>query len=709
MFGCFVSLVAGFSFAQNGTGQTIPESRFGWHLPTSGHLHCLVVFAEVDYDSTFGRLDPTPKEGMWRWKSGQLPAWKDELFDSEISSQPKGFFTRYFSMASFGNYQVTGDYLEEVITLPMSKMRDSRGNIRTKDPYARGVFREKLVQAINDRGIAGIKKNRQVSAFDNWTLTGKGTEKVNSPNGKIDMVIVVWRNIHVAGLASGSGYAQDRGIGKIWGMNTEASAIFGASDALPYTIMRHEFSHLLFGGNNFHTASGAVGTRTFLAKSGGYSCLSNSDRCMEVWNGWDRERMGWQHPANEFLLSARNDRGEEIDGLLEYGKPFSHNSIIVLRDFYQYGDVLKIPLPHLPENKKRQYLWVENHQQTVSDIGNKKMRNGLYCYIQVGKDKMIGKGLYGGDGNYTSPLVAVGNYDCQYENFNKKDATFRMDDEWANSFTGYNYLQIHPYDLNRDGVITEGSGWGKHTEGLFGANVLRNNKPMGVNYFAFKTFPMWGTKGIAFHPDGNFKIGISHNPAAVPMYTHRSPGGPVESDNRKIYLNGISIEILRQEANGDMYLRVKWDDFVVDRNVRWCGHIVCKEQINIKPNRLLNLDQGRSAQEHKLIRVVDGDSLFMKPSVLDLKPGSITRLGRGAKLIVNNGSTLIIRKDAKLIMGKKSNVMIGKGAFLYIEEGAIIEDDQGNWGGNQITVGTNGSKGVHPLVKEDVGELGRMR
>ena len=65
---------------------------------------------------------------------------------------------------------------------------------------------------------------------------------------------------------------------------------------------------------------------------------------------------------------------------------------------------------------------------------------------------------------------------------------------------------------------------------------------------------------------------------------------PSADDNRKIYLNGLCVRILEQRANGDMKISIRWNDFNIKNNVRWCGDIVLNEKVIVKPNCTVLLD-----------------------------------------------------------------------------------------------------------------------
>lgn len=681
-----------FLFLLSLTGYAQPpemDARNGWTLAPYGHLHVLVIFAEIRFDSSFGSLDPTPAAGRQFWKAGEMPSWKDELFDPRPgNAENKGFMTRYFNQASFGKFIVTGDYINRIISVPISGIRDRNNNVVTQEPFGSNHYKNAVLGQVN-AGKFETGSGFNSHDFDRWTFSSAGLKKTDTANGRMDMVMIIWRNLHVKNMGDNSGFASPGNIGSIMGMESDNYCMFRMSNEIPVTIMRHEFSHLLYGGNNFHNADGGVGTRTFLGMVGGYSNLSTSSHCSEAWNAWDRERMGWKPEQNRFLISARDGKtGEEIPGLLTYGKPVS--AIIKLRDFVSYGDAVKIPLPHIPAGTMKQYLWLENHQLLEGNIDHTgKMPKGIYAYIQAGKDVMTGMQTFGGDNNYTWPLVPAGNFDFVFPGDPKKDKTIEMISGNENPFTGHHYLMSVPLDLDGDGRWTN--------ELIFPAKVIRDSDTLPTDYFTFERFPVYGTRELGYNFDTQTEISLSTNPAPVPVLTCSSGGGPRNYDNRKTWLNGISIRILRFDEEGSAYLQIRWNDFEVRKNRRWCGQIVVKDSLIIASGKNILIDQGNSLQLPLAYEKNESGFLFSEPSVLELDSGSVTILDPRSEIRIRTGSSLIVRKGATLILKKRAKLTAEPGSYFQIEEGSRIQL-QGNRAKLDLDAATSGirPKGRQP-------------
>ena len=108
-----ITLGLGLALSLRAPAQTeaLPKSSEGYFISPYGRLHMLIVYAEMEFDSSYAQLDPEKNpEGGKGWKVHRLPYWREKI----ISPTPDGdgFMTRYFRQASFGRFEVTGDFLD---------------------------------------------------------------------------------------------------------------------------------------------------------------------------------------------------------------------------------------------------------------------------------------------------------------------------------------------------------------------------------------------------------------------------------------------------------------------------------------------------------------------------------------------------------------------------------------------------------------------
>ena len=143
-------------------------------------------------------------------------------------------------------------------------------------------------------------------------------------------------------------------------------------------------------------------------------------------------------------------------------------------------------------------------------------------------------------------------------------------------------------------------------------------------------------------------------------------------DNRRIYLNGLSVEVLEQREDGSIKVRIRWDDFDVPTNVRWCGDIVLQEKVIVKRGGSITLDQGYSAQIVEKPQVIDGKDVFAEPTILEVDSGATLKLEKFGNLWIKDGSTLLVRKGASIEMASQASITVERGGHIMVENGARL-------------------------------------
>ena len=638
------------------------DSRLGYWLPAKGTLRIFLVYAEVVNDPD----EPGYKEG---WAPGQLPGNPGSFFDHDLKEgeEPKGILTRYYHQASFGAFKVLADHYPRLVSIDYNHL-DGRG------------FRQVLDTIMNQTGEDVVTANGySVNAgdFDFFSRpSGHGAEKPSQPDSLMDMVMLIWRVNSRITTSSSGGYCMPYHMGYPFkSMKGFMSySYFVNEGASNYVILRHEFSHLLLGGNNFHTGGSGAGTRTFMSSAGGYAMLSSWDRSAQVYNAFDRRRLGWKHPGNRYSVSARDPiTGKEVEADLVYGQSFGHgHNEFLIRDFVSTGDAVRIALPYLREASgtvHQQWLWLENHQNLPGNLDQgKASRRGIHAFVQVGKEALSGRETYGGNGNYTWPVSAMGNFDMIID---EEAGMYMVSNNMRNPFTGYNNLILGAWDLKeRDGVIYR-------DELFFADNMTLNGVFLDSTQYNLQTYPLFGTARDAFGPGE--RIAIDENPAAVPVLTYRTyssrrarPAEPARTDNRIIHLNGIAVDILDQLIDGGIRIRISWDENRLRSDVRWCGNIHLHESLFIEKKVNLMLDQGLTPQKPKDPIQFNGEPVFADTSSLELRSGSRLVLGKKARLEVVHGSSLVLRSGSQVEIGPRARIVIHPTASILAEEGCLV-------------------------------------
>jgi len=690
-------------FAQN------VEFKFGNTLTPKGTIKVLVIFAEVDC----GPCPGSNKCGPGGWTEGQLSPDPDSLLDHELPAgqQPTAFITDYYFQMSLGQYKVLGDYYPQIVTVPCDQISGALNAT------------SKVIEILdNTAGIFTTANGLTLTDFDNWGNEGSGIQKSNSPNGTIDVVAVVWRNLGFFGDCSGFG-VQDLSIfvtfPTLKGFNVKIAGSFNSCRGAAQSIFIGEYFHALFGDCNWHSAGGA-GKYTFLEAPASYGLTNQSGGTFGGVNGWDRWILEYEHPDKDNTDTIFISVGDQIIG--ESSADISiqthpNGATFTLRDHYTSGDAIRIKLPHIDYQNtgdiKNQYLWLENRRMNTrfdkylnvdmgcaDDNGGLFPRGtpGIYTYIQVGKDLKSGtvNDVYSGFpegrnalGSWIMPVTGEGNFDFKFRfdlqqpgipglscNWNNPNIPIEKARSLPNPLTGFSDL-FKIIDSNMDGELYTDpvQSFLSEVEGL---QIINN----------------WNGTGDWEDPfsgaSGKTKLSISTNPTPFPVYTYTSNepnltanDNPQSYENRTIYLSGLSIEITNENAiTGEITVQIRWDDHSINNDVRWCGNIVLQNdtldplarpaQINIESGNTLLLDQGLSPTRHFVIGELDGTPLFTEPSLLTLKSGTKTTIKTGATLRVINGSTLRILAGAEITVQGDGRIIVENGGFLCVEPGAII-------------------------------------
>lgn len=639
--------------------QTIPPSRHGYRIPTNGTIKIYFVFADV--------VDDPYETNIKDWEEYCLPRYKDSIIDPVASSSMHTYLSKFYQQSSCGSLTVIGDYYGKLVTLYQNETSDN------------GMA--SVLNKLNTIPLDSLATHLgyPLSDFDNWHLTNSYGEKEFRQDTILDVFAVVWRR--------NNQFRQFRDGGE---SNFNFPVILHNLNGISYWMsiciedvagcMRHEFAHGLLGGNNYHTGGAGKGEGNFLSNIGGYSILGSNNANLNSCNGWDRWRLGWKHPNNQHDISARSatDRSE-VETDLVYGETLTKNEF-VLRDFIKYGDAIRIKLPYLQTmrpNAKNQYLWIENHQLLPESIEEDNSKpKGIRLNIQVGNDQLS---CTTSRTNYFVPLSSFGNYDFDYHcnpaNVPQRQPrrsyyTASATSQSANPFTGYHLSMSPAIDTTpTDNVINS-----KEYVAIW--NVLFNGQEILSDH------PVFGNPYDAF-PVGQ-SLRLASNPPSTPLLTYRSgdhsnsnatnPQIPADDDNRHIFLNGLCIDIVEQypEDEGSIKVRIRWDDFDVDQDVRWCDSIILTEQVILKTGHSITLDQGRTPVQPYHPMQFNNKSIFADPTVFTCKPGSFFKQEPLTSVNVINNSTLEVESGATYEVGDNAVLYIKKGATLHLKQGSTL-------------------------------------
>ena len=664
------------------------DSRYGYELSPHDTIRVLAIFVEMEYSDTI--KDPF-LHGSKYWSVGALPIWADSLFaayDTTDFSYKR--VTRYYQYASSNDHIVLGDYL----------LAPDNGGIFKVSTVSGSADLSNIVQVVNQKlntSIVTANGLSSFSQFDKWTPTTRGYEKPNNPNGKWDYIVFVIRNS--LNPNNPNGVTASGGLRYLLGHRIDkASIVCAGNTSNPTHVIRHEYAHMLLGYDDFHTCGGgwAEHNNYWIPQTGGWALLGLYGSSLMCWNAWDRYRLGWRGTNNAYDISARSSNGitevnGDINGINGYAE-------YVLRDFVTTGDALRIKLPYIDGDKEYpEWIWLENHQgvnnnniefdqwQYQDKTCVQDFVPGLMAYIQINSDIRVSNNqseVYNQHADYLNPLTANGLWDRRFltDSINNgcvNNARIRPFLRFKeNPLTGCGDQSFYAIDLDgNDSLYSIPNKANKHDQvsnwtEIYGNDTLRNLFQLGHSSHSFNL-------------SGNKKIGISTNPSSAPLINMVGQRFQLTSAKnlRKTYLNGISIEIIEQNAtNGNIKVRVRYDDVDVENDVRWCSDSIVLNNIqtnsgyslNVKQGKTILLDQGLNATRMTNPIMFNGQKIFASPTTFIVQPDVKIHLESAAKIVLDNSSKLHLREGASCIVEDNGDIEVKDGTVLQLDDCSSI-------------------------------------
>jgi M6 family metalloprotease-like protein len=329
------------TFARSGYSQPLGETG-GIYITSKGTLRVLIVFASFPDDET-----PHPY-----WPAHNPPLLMQQFIDADTGTRSQSPFnvTNYFQQMSLGQFQVVGEAVWVESGHSQEEYRNGSYGRANMDVLPRQV--DSLVD---------------FSKYDQWTRLADYSHS-NTPDGAVDMIIMVWRTTMFEYLGEASlGYkpsilADGKRIDMGYPMSVPLPAGSGVTCEYPYgdspqQVMRtiaHEVGHWLLGG--FHPYNGLKpdGKHQF------WGILCAGQRLSSCANAYDRERLGWIT-----IPELQPDQNAS------------------LADFVTTGSAYKY---HPPAGEPYEYFYLENHQQlsVFDDVTANSRDKGVWILHQQG-------------------------------------------------------------------------------------------------------------------------------------------------------------------------------------------------------------------------------------------------------------------------------------------------------------------------------------
>lgn len=659
------------------------NSRNGSEFCPNGLLRVFIVFADVTDDTLSFELPG--------WTAGHLPTYANDIMEYSAISNPTKYVTKYFREASFGSLSVIGDYYPELLRFNLDSIS--------------GAEYKNVIKYLNQSIVGNdilTYNGFHLSDFDLWSFPhGQNTytAKQFSGDNRLDLLLTIWRhNSKFRTTPSGGscGIVGNYNTGPIKYLRGHNCAS-NICHENPHKVFRHEFSHTLIGSNNYHTGgAGTEASGNFLSNIGGYSMLSSYNANLDSYNGWDRWWLGWKHPNKQYYISALNTERREVDTDLEYGDALTDN-VFILRNFADFGDVIRIKLPYLKDYQnqvRNQYLWIENHQIKQGTIEYESGKaKGIRFNIQVGNDDLERDFKYSRT-NYYVPLSAFGNHDFRYSPFDTNATNINWFDAYttsqrANPFTGYHPSMLPAIDVE--------CGQAHLDDKIQSNEFVTVHRIYKDGESACGHLPVFGNSYDAF-PVG-FSLRLASNPPSTPLLTYKTstrkrengqndnPSDNSPDDNRHIWLNGLRVDILEEFSDGSIKVRIVWNDYNIDNNVRWCGPLMLTENIYLKEGHTILLDYGLMPTRPYNPILFNDNKVFADPTVFTCRNGSYFKqeanstvtVANQSIMILESGSVYEINDGAVLDLQASGSLLVKSGATLHVKGSGRVEVRDGGY------------------------------
>jgi hypothetical protein len=704
-------IIFSFFSGEISSAQTVIKNSWdGYDMSPHAQYRFLNLFVNIIYDQcddpdTLNICWPKITDTLYEGINNQaIPCYLNsvhpDLLDVEFTntSSVHGSMTKRYYESSFGHLTLLGDYV--LVNIRQSSITP----LVVADSFGATDIISKCLELINNAGgLSTLFGHESIDDYD------------SDNDGDIDYFQVCVRN--------GTEKFGNRGPGQgvSWG-NSDFPILMSNGDTAftdqvsyqcvgskdiskEYTcVIYHEFSHHLFGGNNVHASGGCMwrgdgGGISFLGNQGGYGIMGGGNSGLISCNGYERWRMHWKNDAynttNSYIV-ANNQQSDisKEDGAIAF----------LLRDFVTTGDAVRIKLPYKDAGGLNQYIWLENHKTETNEkldfliyyddsIPNCRPfgKSGIYAYYQVGKDILTGDSstvVYPSfQADNLKIISADGNADRIYGDFQTScigsgEKKFSKD-SLSNPFLGVN-------DVMKQGVVNVNTGDLKRSDFyLVWKRIYPDHANDSIPHLMDERDPFRGTG----------KINLCSNPASVNTYTYYNevngddfnPINPT-LNTRTIYLSGLSISYTRQ-SNDDYIVNIVWDDYEVNKEVRWCGNIILKENMNLVESANVILDQSLTPNQKnrdlnsgvfslptkltcesgsKVNLSNESQIRLINKSSIVLEAGSFFEIQDESALIVNAGCTLEVKSCATLIIKSNGQLIVESGGTICIQPGALI-------------------------------------
>lgn len=703
----FFVLLINFSFSQiechlvkDSTRNKSHQSSRSGSNTTYGEVHTpkgelRVLFIFVGYEGVDTIVSSNKKRILnpnWlTWHKDSIPRFAKGNINGLFNADPntithpnvKHNLSELYYLMSNGKFKITADIYPELVKIPFL------GNYKQWDPFTADTMNQSAIEWIaqNDPSFDWSKYDKRTNYPD---FKYDNTHSV--PDSILDYVVFMHRKSGTFTGASGfastrfnSRYMSIPGTHYIiedghYGIQTNTKVV----DHLDY--FTHEFAHNLWDSPHAMGANSVNGA--FYTTSFGWGLMSNTIARFKTANAWERWYNGWIKP----------------DSIVS-------NQQVVLHDFssddFSKSKAIQIPIP----GSNGQFLWLENHQKKSfwdeksaygdTSKGEPMIEEGIYGYITHERINDLSDPIDNTGANHIRLLEAGGNNDFYLLDtcaslINGSSLCFDVldrDSAKSNPFGGKCSFQNLPFDTDGNGSIR----FSDEPNSFRGSTTATERGGVWVeriNGVTQATYDFTGNEDAAFNVGD--EIGLS---GIMPVMNYKYYDKFNQKYRKPQVLNGVSVKIISYDQSTGAYtLDIKFDDYSIRKDSRWCGDIamplihngsvtldfVLEENLNLDidlsgtPDRIrIHPVTNTFANPTKLKLETGASFLIKKNANVNVKQHSILELMGYSKIIVEDGATLRIGKTSKFILNSNAKLIVKGSGKIIVEEGAYFHYGEG--------------------------------
>ncbi|HPG34278.1 MAG: hypothetical protein R2767_07035 [Chitinophagales bacterium] len=491
------------------------------------------------------------------------------------------------------------------------------------------------------------------------------------PDEKIDYIVFVAR------ITGGSGFNgfDNPGVGGYLVNGVDSFAIsrghafttaVDSYESFMHTFW-HEMMHTVFRAPHTWTVNGVVGDYYYSYDGWGFMAPFPAMDCA---NSWERWWLNWITP-------------QEI----------TTNGTYTLKDYLEEGDALRIKIPEINAIETDQYLYLENHQminywdrKPAYTAESEALSAGVYGFIAAkGHDRSLPISTSNPYANMFKSLNAEGRFDFitigETEVYGvgapgDKQKIFQK--TVSNPISGQGDFERIRADHDSTGIIEVADGSNRQGVGstidTYNDTWLFAAESDGVT--SSPTYSFTGDADLAFQVGDEISLSGILPALNYPQY-HGTPDGTTDYLD-PYYLNGLKVKILSFNAITKEYsIEVKFDDWEVRENKRWCGNIImpADNDLVIKDGVTVTLNKTGTPNR----RTSDAIHGFYEPTKLTIEAGASLKLNAGSCLLVDDYSTLIIQNGAELLIEENAALHVKNNGKIILEDGGPYKSYSSFW------------------------------